>query len=380
MNHSLPAPNIENPSIWPNSSTNPSPDDHHSRQLIWPNSSTNPPPDDHSRQLICWITAVLATNVFGTVANAILLLVLTAHRPLRQSASCALIVHCIIIDLYSTAVVVPVLTVPVYLGPAFPLPRDFCRFQPLIIYSSYAASMYASCVLALHRLLATLIPHRFHVLTGRRPLTAMIIFPWVVALAINIFPTVETGIRTVRSPLSGGCTFTAVEGWSNQQVFLLLSTLGYYLPTGLMGVSYTVILVKSCRDLRRRKRKSRALLRRIDISRTLCLSFFWHCFTIYPGIIALAFFAQEYAGSFTGQLWIKWLGSSFSAINPIFLCCSSSLFQQGIKAVLRKMFRCQRANGEGGFMGVPETLEGSSTLIRGDFGEDDVEMVAISKY
>ena len=80
-------------------------------------------------RVVAWIVASLLTNGFGIVSNTLLILSLLVHKPLRQSSSCSLIIHSIAIDLYATAVAIPIDTIPVYLGPDWPLPKNFCRYQ-----------------------------------------------------------------------------------------------------------------------------------------------------------------------------------------------------------------------------------------------------------
>ena len=91
---------------------------------------------------------------------------------------------------------------------------------------------------------------------------------------------------------------------------------GYYLPTGLIGISYVTVLGKTSFDVYHR-RGSRSLRRRLEISRMWFLSFLWHCITIYPAAILVTVFLKELIKNFELQLRIKWLGSSFSAVNPV---------------------------------------------------------------
>lgn len=106
-------------------------------------------------------------NSFGTVANIVLLLVMAIHQRLRQSSNWALIANCIVIDLYATSIAMPLITIPLYLGHTWQLPGNFCKYQSLFIYVIYAASMYASVVLAVQRLVATILPHSFAIMTKR---------------------------------------------------------------------------------------------------------------------------------------------------------------------------------------------------------------------
>ena len=235
------------------------------------------------------------------------------YPPLRKSSSSPLIMHCIIIDLYITLVAAPAVIIPFYLGPTYPLPESVCKYQSLYMYNAYAAGMVASCVVALHRLIATMLPNYFKLFTKRFAIFFMVILPWIVATLINIFPAIGVGTKIVRSPTSGGCVVVTLTGSS----MLVASIFGYYLPTVLMGVAYVIVLGKTSYEVYYRKKVSRSLRRRLEISRMLFVSFLWHCLTVYPSVIIMTFYLKELIANYQLQLTIKWLGNSFSAVNPV---------------------------------------------------------------
>ncbi|OQV22837.1 hypothetical protein BV898_03270 [Hypsibius exemplaris] len=226
-------------------------------------------------RIIGWFAATVVTNGFGVIANIILLLSLTVYKPLRRSASSALIIHCIAIDLCATVVAVPIDTIPVFLGPTWPLPLTFCKYQGLYLYITYVASQYASTVLAFHRLTAAIVPHKFHIFTTKLALAWMILLPWLLSTAINIFPTAEGPTASV------------------------------------------------------------ALRRRFEITRTLFLLFLWLCVSIYPINLVASFSSKRYATDLSLQLFLRWLSTSFGCMNPIFFWASSKLFQAGIATVIK---------------------------------------------
>ncbi|OQV12495.1 hypothetical protein BV898_13221 [Hypsibius exemplaris] len=277
------------------------------------NFSVEFPTDSQNVQLLSWLVGLILTNAFGTVANTVLLLVMFVHKSLRRSSSCSLIVHCITIDLYLAAVVQPIFSIPIYLGPLHRLPRYFCQFQPLSVYSVYTAGMYASSNLAIHRLFATVWPQKFTVLTGKPVLVGLIVSPWILALGVNIFPTLELGIAMGRNPDSGACQF--VETGLGQYPLLISTLFAVYIPTAVTGVCYLLIMAKTYGEVR--EKKGRYVQRRLEISRTLFLSFVWHCLTMYPPSVVMAFYADDYAGHFALQLGMHWLIMSFSAMNPV---------------------------------------------------------------
>ncbi|OQV11797.1 hypothetical protein BV898_13922 [Hypsibius exemplaris] len=307
------------------------------------NATIAEPQQHNNPQLLGWIISVLVTNILGGVANVLLLISLFVYRPLRRSSSWALIVHCIAIDLWMTTVSVPNATIPVYLGPHYPLSRAFCTYQNLYVYSAYVAGFYAECVLAIHRLVATVLPHHFHLLTKKSAIISIIISPWIVSVLLNIFAVLGVGMEMVRNVKSGGCS-TGPTASSSVNSVLFYSVFGVYFPTGVMGVCYAVVLGKTIRDVRRKANVSRVLARKWEISRTLFLSFAWHCITIYPIYVTVGFFERAYAENLALQLTLRWLTNSFSAINPVFYWTSSRLFQDGIRKVLYCQWWRKRSN------------------------------------
>ncbi|OQV20014.1 hypothetical protein BV898_06018 [Hypsibius exemplaris] len=252
-------------------------------------------------QLFWWIFGVLATNTFGALANIILLIAMVIHRPLRQFQSRALIIHCILIDIYASIIQVPTATIPVYLTMAYPLAKDFCLYQGIFGYFTYAASMYSASVLALHRVVATIFPRHFNFLTTERATICLIVLPWFPIVIINIFPALKIGLVMRRNVYTAACSF-ARTGKSDVAINVY-TTFAYYVPTVIMGVSYFIVLIKTWITYQEKK-SSRALQRRLEISWMLFVSFIWHCCTIYPFIIVNAFFSKEFARSFTSQLFV----------------------------------------------------------------------------
>ena len=273
---------------------------------------------ENNHDITYWITAIFLTNLFGACANILLLLVMGLYQPLRRSSSCSLIVHCIAIDLYITAVGVPISIVPTLLGPSIKLPDNYCIYKLIFVYAIYCVSMYASCFLALHRLMAAISPKLFSVFARKFVLISLILLPWIAATVINIIPAIDVGVETF--PMndawaSGNCIYGTKEG-SNRAALISYSVFAYIMPTAVMTVSYVVVLAKTKRDLCR-KRTSRLLQRRLEISRTLCLSCVWHSLCMYPGTVTNGLNAEDYAADVSLQLLTRFLANSFSAINPV---------------------------------------------------------------
>ncbi|OQV17729.1 hypothetical protein BV898_08186 [Hypsibius exemplaris] len=269
---------------------------------------------DHRVELLAFTIAILIINVLGAVANVLLLLALAIYRPLRNSSSCIFIGHCIVIDLYATVVTVPAVALPLYLGPGYPLPKDFCRLQPLLINSVYVVSLYAASMTALHRLIAAVLPLRFAVIRLRWINLLIILFPWLVTVSLNGLPVFGVIYRMVRSNVTGTCAVVGVPGYYATQ---LLTTLCTYLPTAVIGACYFVVLLKTAIQLQQRQ-ASRMLHRRMEISRTLFLSFVWHCISTYPSQILVTLPNRESIPYyFSVAMIFRTLLLCFGAVNPI---------------------------------------------------------------
>ncbi|OWA50816.1 hypothetical protein BV898_15322 [Hypsibius exemplaris] len=289
-------------------------------------------------RIVGWFIATILTNGFGVVSNFIVLLALIVYKPLRRSSSSLLIIHCIVIDLYATAIAVPIDTIPLYLGPTWPLPPTFCKYQGLYLYITYAASQYASAVLAFHRLTAVICPLKFKIFTKRSAIVIMILTPWVISAIINIFPTAEVGLKVVpfKTYGLGGCTFALTPNTTIPKPFLLYTTASYYIPTFFMGICYSTVLLKTQREIRLKgQTASVALRRRFEISRTLFVSFLWLCASVYPINLVASFASRRFAADLSLMLFLRWLSTSFGCMNPIFFWTTSKLFQAGIGTVMK---------------------------------------------
>ncbi|OQV19450.1 hypothetical protein BV898_06441 [Hypsibius exemplaris] len=304
----------------------------------FPLASRPPNPFVDPKSLLYFTVFLLLTNAFGTVANILLLLAIAIHRPLRKTVSHILIAHCLVLDLASTIVSVPASVVQVYLPPH--LPAYFCRYEGLLVYGVNMAISWATTVIALQRLAAALLHRHFKTfMTTRGFLRAMLLFPWLVTAILVVFTTTETGLKIARLG-AGNCVIVSASN-SSTPVFVY-TVFSRYLPTVLDGVSYLVVLTKTCGDLRRRP-GSHSLQRRLELSRMLFLSFLWRCCTVYPSTVAISFFPAEYARNFAAQMATAFLWFSFGAIDPIFFWASSRLFQRGVKEVLshgKRYFCC----------------------------------------
>ena len=279
---------------------------------------------------LIWIACTLITCIFGTLANGVLLTVTIVYKKIRDSSSSALIVHSIIVDLYISAVVAPVISILGYLGPQYRLPDQFCRFFGLGFYGLYYVHVWAGCVLAFQRLLATCWPMSYAKFTKKPVLICMIIFPWAMSISISIFPMFNFGTKIVQSSLAGGCTLVT----SGHNVSIL-NSFALYFPSVLMGLFYIVLLTRTLLVLREKTSQGKAgylLQRRLEISCMLFVSFLWFCVSMYPLTLVLAFFPRQFNTNIALHLVPRYLTASYSCLNPVtifptFIQCSVRHFK-----------------------------------------------------
>ncbi|OWA51052.1 hypothetical protein BV898_15554 [Hypsibius exemplaris] len=276
------------------------------------------PPD----RPLYWLVSVLLTTGFATFANAVLLTALLINRKLRESSSSPLLIHIISLELLKATLAVPIYVLPLYLGPTWILPAHFCPIQHFIVYVTFEAELYADSLIAVHRLIATVMPRHFKRINRPRTIVMAVSFPWVVSILGTIFPVMGVGVDLVpfNSTTTGGCTPLLKKG--SVDTVSIETVFGVYVPTAVTGISYAIILIKTCSDICRGT-ASRALRRRFAISRVLVLSFVWSSISLTPFNIVNGFFAEEFAQNMPVQEGLCWLSTSFSAINPV----SSKPFQ-----------------------------------------------------
>ncbi|OQV23005.1 hypothetical protein BV898_03055 [Hypsibius exemplaris] len=292
---------------------------------------------DQDNSVLGWTIAVLLTNCCGALSNVLLLLTLILHKPLRQSSSSSLIIHTVCLDLYICAFAVPVSAIPIYLGPRYELPRWFCQYQSLYVQMMYQTEMYAATMLALHRVVASVSPRLFVRMTTTAAIFWMNALPWMIALVNCLLLAVgHLGYKMVFNHLNGGCTI-ALSG-RGASLALAYTVVGIYIPTAVMGFSYGMFLLKTCRSSGF-KRSNRVRRRRLELSRTMLILFVWHCVSLYPPSIMVGLFPHAYNTNLELQLACKFMGNSCSAINPVFCWSSSKLFQDGTAAVLHNLRR-----------------------------------------
>ncbi|OQV22713.1 hypothetical protein BV898_03542 [Hypsibius exemplaris] len=267
-------------------------------------------------QLLAWIIAEILTCGIGAIANVILLLVILFHQPLRQSSSSMLIAHSILIDLYTCPIAVSVGAIPTYLGPDYPRSEIYCRFAPLWVYLVYPAEAWATMLLAIHRLAASLSPFQFAKLKTRRAIFILVALPWCATLSIVAWQVRPTAKYRMIPGTAGGCVYQI----GDPQAAFLSTLFGTYLPTAVAGFCYLSFLVKTVWDSQKRGQSLR-VKQRLEISRTLMLSFVWHCVALYPVMIVVTTFSGAYNTLPQLRFGMKWLLDSLCALNPV---CSAS--------------------------------------------------------
>ena len=164
-----------------------------------------------------------------------------------------------------------------------------------------------------------------------------LLFPWLTAFLLNIFPVLEVGVKFIAFGAAGCVPIPTTAG--SGTVPLVLSVVGYYVPAVTMGLGYGVVLVKTWQDVRRRP-VSRIRQRRLDISRTLFLQFLWQCATVVPATVVSSAFTRELGASLPMQLSLRTWGVLRNVFNPV--CHRKVKFFQSKKSFNHLIGVCRR--------------------------------------
>lgn len=269
------------------------------------------------------MVTVLVTNAIGVPANLLMLAAIVTYQPLRRSKGVALLIQCVVIDILLSAIVGPISSIILLLGPRHALPPMFCRLgYSLINYTIHPASLYAMAFTAVQRLCATLFPLAYRRLFTKKSIAAMILLPWLIAFTLSAFPAAAYQVQIVRSPPREVVSLVPVV--SNGKTMLAYITMSIYLPTCVTCVAYVTLLLRSWLLLSLEKQndgnnkgKLHSLQHRLGITRGLFLSFLWHCLAIYPFALMVTFFPEILStSSLTGTLF-RWMTLSFATMNPV---------------------------------------------------------------
>ncbi|OQV23640.1 hypothetical protein BV898_02383 [Hypsibius exemplaris] len=132
-------------------------------------------------------------NVFGAIANGLLLAATLTYRPLRNSTACILLAHCILVDLFITLCTEPGLILVTYFGPDY-IPPNFCQAWGGIMFGFVFVDNWSHTVLAINRFIAAIFPHQYKQVTTKRTLVMAVVFPWLISILLNFFPTAKIGM------------------------------------------------------------------------------------------------------------------------------------------------------------------------------------------
>jgi hypothetical protein len=270
----------------------------------------------HYSSLIIFMVIILTINFSGAVANGIIFIATMTYRPLHRSSSSLLLAHCILLDFFTTICVEPSLVLVTYFGSVASLPKNFCHgFGPLLFVTLFANN-WSHATLAINRFIAAAFPHQYKYFVTRPALITAVTFPWLVSGMLNLFPIAQI---TVRYELARGwrsCTLGAA-GSTTRNVLLAL---GLYFPCLVIGLCYSIVLIKARISIRRREGdniRHVALRKRHEASKMLFMCFIWYCISNFCVPTANSFFSAAYIASPLTQLGLRGLQYISSAVNPV---------------------------------------------------------------
>ena len=284
-----------------------------------------------------WFTVTTFISTVGALL-LILLLLSTLQQRKHYNGTRLLIVHLMLLQLLLLGFTFPVLNTQGYLvvldgvgigsgGYTRAIHRQPFIHCPSLMFlhvSIMHAQTWAALLLAVNRFAAAVFPHQYRQMVTKKALIFMLLLPWCVGLGINMPLWFDVGVSYAVSRPYPLCT-TRTTGGAYPAVW---STVGNYLPTGLMGIAYGILLVRlliSDRNriggtagpivpkpaVQPRQRQKPVGLgglaareRQLALTKMLLLSFVWYTVCFVPGPVVLTAFSNLVARYYTLTLWV----------------------------------------------------------------------------
>lgn len=286
-------------------------------------SSVKPPSvyDVYKTFFHTWMVIVFTTNILGVALNGVTFVATITYRPLRNSSSCVLLAHCILIDLIWSLCVGPGLVLVTYFGP-ISLPANFCRGWGAVVWGTSYTSNWSHSILAIHRFTASVFPYQYKLFTTRRMLVSAVAFPWFAAVLLNSFMVAQMD-RSVHYELARPWT-SCTPGPATFKPLNALVAFGVYIPCCVTGLGYAVVLVTSKIAVKKRALDilhRSALQKRYETSKMLVASFLWNSISNFAVPIAATCYSAVYFTSPVLQLSLKALQYVSCAVNPVSFTC-----------------------------------------------------------
>ncbi|OQV22549.1 hypothetical protein BV898_03375 [Hypsibius exemplaris] len=300
----------------------------------------------YKTSITIWTAFELTVIFAGALLNAVTLAVTVTHPPLRRASSCALLCHCISIDLFMTLCTQPGSVLISYIGPDATTPWHFCQIWGGVAFGAYYLNIWAHCLLAVNRFIAFVFPHHYKYAVTKPVLIGSARVPWLMAGILEIFPV--AGINMTYEPGTSwpsGCHSAELSVKTSR----VLNIMGIYLPCVIIGVCYSVIIVKAKIAATRRNHVVQpaevevlhhgglVLMKRYQMSKILFLCFLWFCVANFPQPIAGGYLPVRISGDPLFGLSMKGLQSVSCAINPIFFLLISKDYIQGRISLLMQL-------------------------------------------
>ena len=290
-----------------------------------------------------WFTVTTFIGAIGAVL-LILLLLSTVHQRKHRIGTRLLILHLMLMQLLLLGFIYPVLNTQTYLavldevgsnGNATAQPRSrppiHCPSVLFLLLVSVHAEAWASLLLAVNRLIASVLPHYYGKLTTNKAVVMMLALPWCIGLGGNLPLWFGVGAQfTVDRPYPT-CTVRTTGG-AYATVWVAL---GAYIPISLMGLAYGTLLLQlmfgrhramaSCSNTsqpgmgqssepslsRGARTNARALtvhasrVRQIALTKMLLCLFVWYTVCSVPTPVVISTFTYLLGRYYALSLWLS---------------------------------------------------------------------------
>ncbi|OWA53942.1 hypothetical protein BV898_18366 [Hypsibius exemplaris] len=286
------------------------------------------PPLSRAKQteLTAWIATTLTISFVGALNN-ILTLRVTRSAKLGKAGVNLLIFHFVAINLLMCLVTLPIaIFIMLAKRDGWFLPMTTCGYFNALFTTNLSVINWSDAGLALNRLVALYLPHRYKAWSSTAANRAIIMGSWLTSLGIALPFTFSAGGQGTILSVLGLCNITATG-----PLGAFLSSMITYVSYAISGTGSLLILWKCFGFSRLRTRdvvpdrsgnaaaKYRTTQRRLNMAKMLLLTFLWNGICAFPAYVINRIFPYLYGTNPVSVMWVRTLTVCQYAFTPVSL-------------------------------------------------------------
>ncbi|XP_055340581.1 adenosine receptor A3-like [Paramacrobiotus metropolitanus] len=263
---------------------------------------------------VAWVSITMTMTMAATVTIILLLTATLRYHNLRAGAG-RLIAHLLFIDFFICGFTTPGYMIIIFLDLVGIKYTINCTAWVTIRLISTHVQYLASMFLAINRLVAITMPHRYKWWTRRPVMFATMALSWFISISVNIPPLFGYAVALGKYPPLMSCTVKPLE----DKVFIVTSSIGSHIPIATLCVIYIFIAVYTIR-LKNSVHSGKQMLRRIKVARMLFVSFAFYFVCFLPMSVMPPFFPKIIFTMPAVMLWLialQILGFSSSPVRKL---------------------------------------------------------------